>query len=80
MIEIDVDAARACAALERLDGVSKVTCEGSRITIAAAAPTRVLSHIVGTIADTGAEIRSMNIFTENLESVFLDLTGRQLRG
>ncbi len=80
VIEIDGDAARACAALERLDGVSKVTCAGSRITIAAAAPTRVLSHIVGTIADTEAEIRSMNIFTENLESVFLDLTGRQLRG
>jgi hypothetical protein len=70
---------RSSAAVEAVAGVTNVICDGPRITIAAAAPARILSHIIEAIAGTGLDIRSVEILDQNLESVFLDLTGRRLR-
>jgi ABC-2 type transport system ATP-binding protein len=79
VFEVDGDAARACAAVRTVEGVMNAACEGGRVTVAASAPARVVSHLVERITGTGLAIRSIEILNDNLEAVFLDLTGRRLR-
>jgi ABC-2 type transport system ATP-binding protein len=79
VIELDQDAAEAAAAVKTVAEVTNVICEGSRVTIAASSPARILGRVIERIMGTGREIRSIEIVNANLESVFLDLTGRRLR-
>jgi len=79
VIDVTGDAARAAAAVKPIEGVTNVASNGARLTVSASAPARVLSQIIERIAGAGLDVRAIEIINENLESVFLDLTGRRLR-
>ncbi len=79
VVDINGDAAGAAAVIKPIKGVLNVAFEGARLTISASAPARILSHIIEKITSAGLEVRAIEIINENLESVFLDLTGRRLR-
>jgi ABC-2 type transport system ATP-binding protein len=79
VVDLTGDAAPAALAIGPIEGVTSVVSDGVRLTVSASAPARLLSHIVERIAGTGLGVRAIEIVNENLESVFLDLTGRRLR-
>jgi len=79
VIEVGGNAAGAAAAVGALAGVRGVQRDGSRLTIAAANPARILGPIIEKTAGAGGEVSSVEVVNDNLESVFLDLTGRRLR-
>jgi ABC-2 type transport system ATP-binding protein len=79
VVELTGDAAPAAAAIKPIEGVTSVVSDGGRLTVSASAPARMLSPIIEKIAGAGLGVRAIEIVNENLESVFLDLTGRRLR-
>ena len=79
VVDVNGDASSAGAAIRLIEGVTNVASTGGRLTVSASAPARVLSHVVEKIGAAGLEVRAVEIINENLESVFLDLTGRRLR-
>jgi ABC-2 type transport system ATP-binding protein len=79
VIELGGNAAGAAAAVGALAGVRSVQHDDARLTIAAANPARVLGPVIEKIAGAGGEVTSVEVVNDNLESVFLDLTGRRLR-
>jgi len=79
VIDVDGDAASTLAAIRPLDGVINVAAVGARITVSASAPAQVLSRIIEKLAAAGLGVRAIEIANENLEAVFLNLTGRRLR-
>ena len=88
-LEIDlVEGARADAALlqslERdLPGAAQVQVDadgdGRRIVVRADRGRQVLAPLVAALGAAGLELRSVNVQEPNLETVFLQLTGRALR-
>ena len=61
------------------DGVEVVQAEESVVTLALPDASRRLSAIFAALAETGAEVRGTTLSQPNLESLFLKLTGRELR-
>jgi ABC-2 type transport system ATP-binding protein len=60
-------------------GVKHVTTEEGKITVMADDSNRVLPRLFEAAAASGARITSVDIQAPNLETVFLHLTGRELR-
>ena len=73
------DAAAAARSLEGLDGVEVLTVASDSITIAAAAASRKLPAIFAALASAGADIQETTLSVPSLESLFITLTGRELR-
>jgi ABC-2 type transport system ATP-binding protein len=73
------DPAAARAALERLEGVEVVQAEPGQITLALAGASRRLPALFAGLAEAGAEIRETTLSQPSLESLFIKLTGKDLR-
>jgi len=73
------DVAAFAAACGRLDGVEGVTEAAGRVELLVTDPGAVLVRVIETAADTGITPVSVGVTEPDLETVFLDLTGRALR-
>jgi ABC-2 type transport system ATP-binding protein len=71
--------AAATRALETLDGIEVLTVAADSMTIAAIGASRKLPAIFGALASAGADIRETTLSVPSLESLFITLTGRELR-
>ncbi len=73
------DSDAAARSLETLDDVEVLTVAADTITIAAAAASRKLPAIFAALGSTGADIQETTLSVPSLESLFITLTGRELR-
>jgi ABC-2 type transport system ATP-binding protein len=73
------DPAPVRAALSRLDDVEIVQVEPSVVTLAMPEATRKLSSTLTLLAAAGAELHETTLTQPNLESLFIKLTGKELR-
>jgi ABC-2 type transport system ATP-binding protein len=69
----------ATRALEALDGVEVLTVAADSMTIAAVGASRKLPAIFAALASAGSDIRETTLSVPSLESLFITLTGRELR-
>ena len=73
------DPARVREALSRLDGVEIVQVEAAAVTLAIPEASRMLPSALQLLAATGAELHETTLTQPNLESLFIKLTGKELR-
>lgn len=78
LIEVETAVAIDPEPLRSIPGVSDVKAEGRRLTLKVAAADDVLPRVLEAIP--AAQIHRINVERPNLETVFLDLTGRRLGG
>jgi ABC-2 type transport system ATP-binding protein len=71
--------ARVTPALARLDGVELVSAEPAALVLAAEGASRRLPAIFGAIADAAGDIHETSLTQPSLETLFIKLTGRELR-
>jgi ABC-2 type transport system ATP-binding protein len=71
--------ARVTAALARLDGVEVVSADAAALVLAAEGASRRLPAIFAAIAEAGSEIQETSLTQPSLETLFIKLTGRELR-
>jgi linearmycin/streptolysin S transport system ATP-binding protein len=73
------DAPATTRALETLDGVEVLSVAADAVTIAATGASRKLPAIFTALASAGADISETTLSVPSLESLFISLTGRELR-
>ena len=73
------DAAAAAQTLAGLEGIVRASAADGRILVQSQNPAAILGRVVEVATAAGLQIRAIEILEHNLESVFLDLTGRRLR-
>ena len=73
------DSPATTRALEALDGVEVLLVAADAVTIAAAGASRKLPAIFAALASAGADISETTLSMPSLESLFITLTGRELR-
>ena len=73
------DPASVTRALERIDGVEMVSADESALVLAAGGASRRLSTIFTAISESGGEIQETSLTQPSLETLFIKLTGRELR-
>jgi ABC-2 type transport system ATP-binding protein len=73
------DAAAATRVLEALDDMRVLTAAADAITIATGGASRKLPAIFAALTSAGAEIHETTLSVPSLESLFITLTGRELR-
>ncbi|WP_342479012.1 ABC transporter ATP-binding protein [Paenibacillus sp. FSL H7-0350] len=66
--------------LNRISGISKVDVTGNQIRMLVSTSHRNVIEIVDEIKNTGIKLTSFNYEEVNLESIFLQITGKALRG
>lgn len=71
---------RARKGIEALDDVEVVSVDTGTMLIAAGAGSRRLPAIFAVVAETGGRVDETTLNRPNLESLFIKLTGRELRG
>jgi ABC-2 type transport system ATP-binding protein len=67
------------AALERLDAVELLNVDESQLALAMPEASRRLPEIFAALAASGAEVRGTRLRQPSLESLFIKLTGKELR-
>ena len=78
-IKVNKENFRVIEALKKVDSILKVTEEEDTIKIESKENEAIFKHIIDAISDLGVTILSMDVQEPNLETVFLQLTGRELR-
>jgi ABC-2 type transport system ATP-binding protein len=73
------DTSAATRALETLEGVQVLTAAADAMTISTAGASRKLPTIFAALTTTGADIQETTLTVPSLESLFIKLTGRELR-
>ena len=73
------DAPAAARALGTVEGVDVLSVAADAVTISAAGASRKLPAIFGALASAGADIQETTLSVPSLESLFITLTGRELR-
>jgi ABC-2 type transport system ATP-binding protein len=73
------DTSAATRAIETLEGVQVLTAAADAMTIATAGASRKLPTIFAALTGTGADIQETTLSVPSLESLFITLTGRELR-
>ena len=73
------DAAKAVEALKALDGVEVVQADEGALRLAILGASRKLPDLFAALARTGAEVRETTLTQPSLESLFIKLTGKELR-
>jgi ABC-2 type transport system ATP-binding protein len=73
------DAAAASAALAKLEHCEIIQAEADSLMVALRDATRRLPTIFAALAATGAEVHETTLNQPTLESLFIKLTGRELR-
>jgi ABC-2 type transport system ATP-binding protein len=71
--------AAARAALDRLEGVEVVQADEAQVTLALSDASRRLPALFSALADSGSEIRETTLTQPSLESLFIKLTGKEMR-
>jgi ABC-2 type transport system ATP-binding protein len=79
LLTVNTAAERVIEAWKAVTGVKHVTVEDGKITVMVDDSNRVLPRLFDAAAASGARITSVDIQEPNLETVFLHLTGRELR-
>ncbi len=69
----------ARTAFERLDGIEVVQADENLLIILLADASRRLPAIFSALASSGAEVRGTTLTQPSLESLFIKLTGKELR-
>jgi hypothetical protein len=69
---------RLAAMVERLPGVALLTCADGAASFSAT-DAQACSGLVRELFQTGAHVEDMRVQEPNLQSLFLKLTGRELR-
>jgi ABC-2 type transport system ATP-binding protein len=67
------------ARLKAIPGILQANCTAQVLTLQAEQPQRVLTDILAVLSATGVLVRGLALQETNLETVFLELTGRALR-
>ena len=70
---------RARAAIRQLEQAEVVTADESLLMLAVEGATRMLPAIFSALSDAGAEVQETTLTQPSLESLFIKLTGRELR-
>jgi hypothetical protein len=65
--------------LAGMEGITRASAADGRILVQSQNPAATLGRVVEVATGAGVQIRGVEILEHNLESVFLDLTGRRLR-
>lgn len=80
-IEIEVSSVvpGICEKIKKVNGVKQVHTVGTKIIINSDKSRNLMPKIMNAISEVDADVLSVNINIPNLESVFLNLTGRALR-
>ena len=73
------DPDRAVDAATRVDGVDVVTADEGSLILSAESASRRLPEVFQALAEVGAEIRETTLSQVSLESLFIKLTGHELR-
>ncbi|HVS18444.1 MAG TPA: ABC transporter ATP-binding protein [Planctomycetota bacterium] len=73
------DAARVRERLAREEGVEVVQADDDALVLAASGASRRLPELFGALAEVGAEVRETTLTQPSLESLFIQLTGKELR-
>ena len=73
------DASRARAAVSQLEPVEVVSGDEEALMLAVEGATRMLPAIFSVLSDAGAEVQETTLTQPSLESLFIKLTGRELR-
>jgi len=73
------DPQKAREALRRLDGVEVVQAEADGLRLAVREASRKLPELFAALATTGAEVRETTMTQPSLQSLFIKLTGKELR-
>jgi ABC-2 type transport system ATP-binding protein len=76
---VDQVTAEQLRKVEELDGVQQVVADGAQVTVFAKEARLLLGVVVSTFVAENVQIESVDVQEPNLESVFLQLTGRNLR-
>jgi hypothetical protein len=66
-------------AVSSLDGVEVVAAAEDQVTLAVPEASRRLPEILNRVAGTGAAVRETTVTRPSLESLFIRLTGKELR-
>jgi ABC-2 type transport system ATP-binding protein len=74
-----LDPAAVREAVRSLDGVEVVAAGEDQVTLAVPEASRRLPEILSTVAGTGAAVRETTVTRPSLESLFIRLTGKELR-
>jgi ABC-2 type transport system ATP-binding protein len=77
--EVGVDAARACAQIEQLPGVTRVEQHGDELTIFTPDASAQLSPVAIALDECGVTVRSLTMRRPTLDDVYLRITGGHLR-
>jgi ABC-2 type transport system ATP-binding protein len=67
------------AALERIPGVELLQIEETQLALSLPEASRRLPEIFAALAAAGAEVRGTTLSQPSLESLFIKLTGKELR-
>jgi ABC-2 type transport system ATP-binding protein len=78
-LEASGDLAAASGTLAALEGIDSATHRESGIDLILINASHRLPQILETVADSGAEVTSVDVVEPDLEAVFLKLTGKALR-
>jgi ABC-2 type transport system ATP-binding protein len=73
------DVERAEQSLASLGGVEVVQADASQLTLACAEGSKRLPALFGALASAGADVRETTLTQPSLESLFIKLTGKELR-
>jgi ABC-2 type transport system ATP-binding protein len=73
------DPEAAPASLGRLDGVEVVQADEGSLRLAVTGASRKLPDLLAALAASGAEVRETTMTQPSLESLFIKLTGKELR-
>ncbi|MBN2796662.1 MAG: ABC transporter ATP-binding protein [Clostridia bacterium] len=79
IVEFDEDAEDVCHAFETLEQVDQVLCEKEKMTLLTTSSEGIMQKIIELSAEKKKDIISIDVEKPNLESVFLQLTGKALR-
>jgi len=73
------DPGKARSALQSLESIEVLQAEADQLTLALGEASRRLPHVFAALASAGAEIRGTTLTQPSLESLFIKLTGSELR-
>lgn len=79
LITLDREVGNAAELLAGIVPGDRLRCDGARLNISDAHPQRLLPSVLQKLTDAGLHAVEISINSANLETVFLNLTGRSLR-
>ena len=79
VIHLDRDAGELATLLDGMDWIVEARADGATLILHVEKPQRTLPRVLEVLNERGARVEGLEIRRANLETVFLNLTGRSLR-